>query len=86
VRLRLACVLWGCKTDRMYCVRCRNDLYGGAYLMRGRLSWLRQLYWRLLDRLLPRRCDVCRRWMAPRLWRERDFCCSPKCYSEWVPF
>jgi hypothetical protein len=87
--MRLHCHLFGCAVAATYpaCARCNADLYEGPFIERGVNYYVdaafdpvrRHIIWPIMGK----RCCQCRR----RYWRGYDeYCCSEKCFDEWLPF
>lgn len=91
---RRMCLWWGCwgTDDFGCCPRCDAHIYYPDYVETGSLNWIlvaigniRYYFSRTVERVVGRRCDVCKNRFHPIEW-EGDFCCSDQCYKNWIPF
>lgn len=84
--MKLRCKAFGCGWDgHSSCERCGTDLYEG--FIPREACWFRHCYhalwlWRRGKRWRKHECDHCKAVM----FFTEEYCCSDKCYDEWVPF
>lgn len=85
--MRIICRLFGCRFGcEPFCDRCGAYIYDWTFVQVGRLNWICRGYdwlnFMVIQAIIGRRCATCGR----RFWRGGQYCCSTKCYDQWIPF